>query len=217
MPWKWPVGDVKKIVGTHWSYDPGSETVARELVSALGCLGLFSRYSRLLIDPNRTLDSDTLVRKLADKETVLLNQNLTKEDLQNRIENFYNPYHTVLQGLVKERFIQTVLSIHSFTPIYEGKPRKTEIGVLFHDDKEEELAKKFQAEFQSSGISSQLNEPWSGKEGFMYAVQQTAHQGRKALMFEFRNELLANIEWRKKAVKHMVDVIQAQKLDVRHA
>jgi predicted N-formylglutamate amidohydrolase len=134
------------------------------------------------------------------------------EDRRKRIKLYYEPYHAALQSIIQQRpDINLVLSIHrysterlafiilstqvvfdcdSFTPMYEGQPRKVEVGVLFHE--KDTLAKpvttnldhsirvanvllsclcheQIQQHFSSKGYDARLNEPWSGKEVFTIA------------------------------------------------
>jgi len=72
-PYSWPKDD-QRLIGTHWSYDIGSEDFARELAAATNSYCLLSRFSRLLCDPNRPLSSPTLFRQEAEGKPVALNQ-----------------------------------------------------------------------------------------------------------------------------------------------
>lgn len=52
----------KKILNTHWGYDPGAKDVALSLAEKSKLLLIYPNFSRLLIDPNRNLLSNTLIR-----------------------------------------------------------------------------------------------------------------------------------------------------------
>ncbi len=52
-----------------------------ELYHSFGSSALLSRYSRLLIDPNRDATSDTLIRTMADAQPVQLNQSITPQGM----------------------------------------------------------------------------------------------------------------------------------------
>jgi len=51
-PFRFPEEDAW-LVGTHWAYDLGAADLTRELADAIGAAAVLSRFSRLLIDPNR--------------------------------------------------------------------------------------------------------------------------------------------------------------------
>ena len=54
----------------HIAYDIGAAQVTRELAAALGAPAVMTRYSRLLIDPNRGADDPTLIMRLSDGAVV---------------------------------------------------------------------------------------------------------------------------------------------------
>ena len=64
------------------------------------------------------------------------NQNLTAEERLARTEALYIPFHDAMRRLVKERQASgqetVIVTVHSFTPVYHGKQRAVELGIL-HD------------------------------------------------------------------------------------
>jgi len=68
-PWKWPHQD-NWLLDTHWSHDIATEACSLQLAELFGCPLLLTRFSRLLIDPNRPLHSNTLFRETADGKKV---------------------------------------------------------------------------------------------------------------------------------------------------
>lgn len=70
--------DDSHLLGSHWSFDPGAEDFTRELVRRLPSVGVLSRFSRLLCDPNRPLGADTMFRPEADGQPVGLNKAIDK-------------------------------------------------------------------------------------------------------------------------------------------
>jgi len=184
--------------------------MARELTKDLNAVGLLSRYSRLLVDVNRPLSSPTLFRDVADGKPVVLNDKITAAERAKRIKFYYRPYHTAMQRILKQHPIRLVLSIHSFTPVYEGTRRQVEIGVLFN--KRSDLAESLQKHFAQSGYDARLNEPWSGKEGFMFAVDSVASDTRSCVMLEFRNDLLRDSVWRARVRSLLVAELRKQRL-----
>jgi len=184
--------------------------MARELTNDLNAVGLLSRYSRLLVDVNRPLNSPTLFRDIADGKHVMLNNNITAAERTRRINFYYQPYHTAMQRILKQHPIRLVLSIHSFTPVYEGARRQVQIGVLFN--KRSDLAESLQKDFAKNGYDARLNEPWSGKDGYMFAVDSVETEARRCVMLEFRNDLLRNSEWRARVRGLLVAELRNQNL-----
>ncbi len=197
-PWEWPAQD-RWLVGTHWAYDIGASELTRDVCQALGSPGILSRFSRLLIDPNRPLDSDTLFRESAEGRAVALNSGLSTEQQRERIERLYRPFHDAVSRSLESCAAPVVLAMHTFTPVYEGQQRALEIGVLF--DEEEELARRVQALLQEQGLIVELNEPYSGRAGLIYSADFHAKaHGRRALELEVRQDLAVEASVRRKIV-----------------
>ena len=187
-PWQWPEAD-RWLVDTHWASDIGAGAFTRRVAALMNAPAVLSKFSRLLIDPNRPLDSDTLFRQNADGHQVHLNEGLLETDRQQRIDRFYRPYHAAVSQMVRRSRGDTVFSIHSFTDNYEGDARTLEIGVLFDDD--EEPAYRLIGHLASAGFHVLPNEPWSGKGGLAYSpVRHAKERGWTALEIEVRQDLI---------------------------
>jgi predicted N-formylglutamate amidohydrolase len=187
-PWRWPEQD-RWLVDTHWASDIGAGAFTRRVAALMNAPAVLSKFSRLLIDPNRPLDSDTLFRQHADGQLVHLNEALLENDRRERIERFYVPYHAAVSEMVERSRADTVFAIHTFTDDYEGDKRELEIGVLFDDD--EEPARALIMHLTEAGFHVLANEPWSGKAGLAYSpVRHAKELGRRALEIEARQDLI---------------------------
>lgn len=188
-PWRWPEPD-RWIIDTHWAIDLGAAEVTRHLAQAMHAPAVLATFSRLLVDPNRPVPHPELFRKQADGHTVWLNHDLTHREQEARVEHFHSGYHAVVDQQLARTPRAMILSIHTFTPIYEaGPPRPMEIGVLF--DRDESLALQIaDALHHEGGWKVALNEPYSGRNGLMYAPDRHAmHHGRPAVEFEIRQDI----------------------------
>lgn len=194
----WPPGDTR-LVGTHWAFDLGARELVYELAEAMQAPAVLSRFSRLLIDPNRPETSETLFRLDAEGELVELNRDLTEAERARRIERFYRPYHDAIDRHLGRYRAPILFSIHSFTPVYEGEIRPMDVGVLF--DTQEELAERAAAAIREAGFVTALNEPYSGRAGLIYTAEHHAGtHGRKALELEVRQDLAVRPEFRARLV-----------------
>ncbi len=207
-PWQWPAAD-RWLVGTHWAWDIGAEQLARELNAELGGTLVLSRFTRLLIDPNRPLDASTLFRAVAEGRQVELNRDLDEHERNRRIERLWTPYHEAVDAAVGACRAPLLLSIHTFTPIYEGSRRELEVGVLF--DRAEEPSASLAAALSAHGIATELNEPWSGKDGLIYAVERHANaHGRMPLELEVRQDLAVEEVFRERLVAALTSWLRAR-------
>lgn len=187
--------DDQPVLAEHWGWDIGARDVTHTLVDQLGGQAVLSRFSRLVIDPNRgPREPSTIVREI-DGYAISFNRQLDEAEHGRRIRELYEPYHHAIDAAVASRLALgppfTLLAIHSFTPLYLGRPRPMEIGVLFDefDDRAAALAERLTAQ----GFEVALNAPYSGKppQGLIYSAQVhgRAH-GVEYLELEIRQDLI---------------------------
>ncbi len=169
-----------------------------ELADAFQAPAVLSHFTRLLADPNRPENSDELFRRRAEGELIELNRAVDELERQRRLTTLYRPYHDAIDRHLARTSCELVLSVHTFTPLYEGKARSMEIGVLF--DREEDLAERVARVIRdSAGFEVAMNLPYSGKDGLMYSVERHAlAHGRRALEIEVRQDLATNPNERKR-------------------
>ena len=204
-PWVWPEAD-RWLVNSHWAIDLGIAAITKALADELGATAVLSRFSRLLVDPNRKPGSPDLFRTVADGRDVALNQDLSADEQAERIGRLYQPYHDVIDELMRASDGCFLLSMHSFTPVYEGAPpRWMDVGILFDD--EDALAARVAPLVKGHGLTTALNEPYTGKGGMMYAAQSHADRHRwRALEIEVRQDRATNPSYRPRIVDAMADL-----------
>lgn len=206
--WSWPSED-GWLRETHWAIDRGVDAILRALARGLGSPAVFCRYTRLLIDANRAVESPTLVLTEAEGRPIVMNQKVSEAELRRRIEELYDPYHTRLDAVVGAYPGAAVLSVHSFTPELEGAPpRPMEVGVLF--DKDEEPARRLATLLEGRGWKVALNEPYSGRNGLMYSVHRHAgHHRRRAMELEVRQDVAVDPVRRDRLVEDLLSGLPA--------
>jgi predicted N-formylglutamate amidohydrolase len=198
-PWQWSEAD-RQLQQTHWCYDIGAAELVRGMIARLGGVGVLARFTRLLIDANRELDSSTLIRPIAEGHEVDFNRNVSQTDRDTRISGYYQPYHEALNRWVTQTPKVPLVAIHTFTDCFEGKMRDMEIGILF--DRDEELAVLVCESLRRAGFATALNAPYSGVQGMMYSVSRHADQhARKALEIEVRQDLSGDPEQQERLVE----------------
>jgi len=188
--YSWSESDRAFFADEHWGWDKGSLDVALHLAKELKCVLVHSLYSRLLLDVNRDLPSETLFRLSGDGRVIDLNRNLDEEEEDKRIDKYYQSYYKALREVSTKVKPNYVISVHSFTPLYEGNPRTLEVGILVNYS--DELAQRVNDEFKKRHHNVAINEPYDGKEGLaalgsmLYAKVPITREG---IQFEFRNDL----------------------------
>lgn len=185
--------DDRRLLDDHWGWDRGIAPVTEALARATDSPAVLSDFSRLLIDPNRPVDSPTLVVKRCGEVPVSFNQGIASDVIRHRIEALYTPFHDAIDHTVRTRVARgpaRLVSMHSYTPDYLGQKRLMEIGVLY-DDYEAD-AERIAAALEREGFIVALNEPYSGRGGaFTYSIMKhgRAH-GVPFVELEVRNDLI---------------------------
>lgn len=171
----------------HIAYDVGAAGVTRALAKHLNSPALLSNFSRLVIDPNRGEDDPTLLMKIYDGTLIPSNRHADNAELQRRLDMCYHPYHAAHAEL-SARPATVLLSIHSFTPQLNGRPRRPwEIGVLHANDKR--LTDPLLAALRAQGdLTVGDNEPYGGHLPGDSVDRHALRQGRPNVLIELRND-----------------------------
>lgn len=174
----------------HIAYDIGAAGVARALGDLLDAPVICSNFSRLVIDPNRGLDDPTLLMKLYDGTIIPANRHAGADELEQRLETCYRPYHAALDALMQRRSDPVLLSIHSFTPQLNGRAlRPWEIGVLYADD--DRLARLLLDVLDGEpDLTIGDNEPYLGHLPGDAVDRHALAHGHLNVLIELRNDLI---------------------------
>lgn len=204
--WDWHPED-RWLQDLHWGSDLGVAPIVRGLAGALGAKAILSRFTRVLVDPNRHEDSDTLFLSEAEGRPVHLNQDLDDRERVRRLVHLYRPYHEAIERVVQTTPGVLLVSLHSFTPVWNGVHRPMEVGVLFDED--EALARHVAPVFEEHGFQTALDAPYSGRGGLMYSVQHHATQaGRAAIEIELRQDRTVDPEYQQRMVVALAQMVR---------
>jgi len=208
--YSWTEHDKNYFVNEHWGYDIGAFDMADALAKELKCVFVHSLYSRLLIDPNRTIVADTLFRKKGDGQEVDLNKDLTYEEEQKRIKKYFLSYYEALREVSKKVNATYIISTHSFTHMYEGQMRFLEVGVLYGNESAQ-FAHSIKEGLNNKGYKSEANKPYDGLKtqgAIQSLIFAKCPVKREGITFEFRNDILSDRKKFLKLKEATVDVIK---------
>ena len=189
-------GFAEDALQTHIAWDPGALAVARFLSAKLDAPLFWPDASRLIIDCNRAADAPSLIVAESEGRPVPANHGLSEEERSRRLDRIHTPYHDAIDGCLDHRMSSgrptALIAIHSFTPVYFGKARPWQIGILFDDDRR-------LADLLISGLKADptltvgINQPYSPADGVYYTLGRHAHPwGLPAAMVEIRNDEIAD-------------------------
>lgn len=195
----------------HIGYDIGAAGVTLGLSRLLNVPAVLSRYSRLLIDPNRGSDDPTLVMRLSDGAIVPGNGYIEAAEIAHRVMHYYTPYHATIDAAI-DRAIATgrppaIFSIHSFTPNWRSQPRPWHATVLW--DKDPRLAVPLIGALrQEPGLVVGENEPYTGKLKNDCLYRHGTHRGLAHALIEIRQDLIREPEGQKEWAERLARLLE---------
>jgi predicted N-formylglutamate amidohydrolase len=164
----------------HIAWDIGAGELARGLSNALDAPAVLAGYSRLVVDCNRLPDDPEAFREEGGGWVIPGNKALSEYDKRLRLACFFDPYHecieAMLAGLKARELVPLIVSIHTFTPEFEGQLRPWQAGILW--DKDEKSAQFMIAGLRGiPGVNVGDNQPYSGKHPSDYTIDHHAEGG----------------------------------------
>ncbi len=177
---------------SHIAWDPGALAVAERLSEALDATLIAQKISRLVYDCNRPPESDQAMRAESEIFQIAGNTGLTQAQRDERTDYIYRPFQRTLAEALKTRARTVLVTIHSFTPVYNGTPRAVEVGIL-HDSDRRLADALLNAAVKDPKYNVQRNAPYGPEDGVTHTLQEHAvAHGLLNVMIEVRNDLLAD-------------------------
>lgn len=152
------------VLQSHRGWDPGALEAAKFLAEKLNAPFFKCDTTRLLVEPNRSMGSASLfseysiILDLSQREAVL--------------NSYYYPHRNAVEAWIRNApGLVLHISMHSFTPVWEGKTRDVDIGLLFDPSRqhESEFCKTWREELMThlGDFKVKFNEPYKGiDDGF---------------------------------------------------
>ena len=177
----------------HIAYDIGAAAIARRIAAAFDAPAVLTRYSRLLIDPNRGADDPTLIMRLSDGAIVPGNRDLDEAERCRRIRLYYRPYHDAIEAVIEACLASgaapAIVSVHSFTESWKGVSRPWHVGILW--DRDQRLARPVIEAFAADGqLIVGDNQPYKGSLEGDCLWQHATSRNLPNLLIEYRQDLV---------------------------
>lgn len=180
----------------HIAWDPGALGLARELARRTDSAVIHAGVSRLIYDCNRPPHAQGAMPARSEVFDIPGNADIRAEDRLRRTEAIYLPFHARLHAEIARRLAlgrrTALVTVHSFTPIWLGTPRKVEFGIIH--DADPSLARAVLAAAQAAGVANAaLNAPYSAADGVTHTLRLNATPyGLANVMLEIRSDLIAD-------------------------
>jgi len=190
------LGLTDEALNSHIAWDPGALAVARGLSEALDATLVYQRFSRLVYDCNRPPEAAGAMPERSEVYDIPGNAGLRDEEKKARTEALYVPFHAAIRALIRDRKAvgqdTVIVTVHSFTPVFHGKARAVEIGILHDDDSR--LADGMLAVANAAPqYKVERNEPYGPADGVTHTlILHGVANGLRNVMIEVRNDLIAD-------------------------
>ena len=206
---------------THIAWDPGALKVAQHLSARLDAPLIWPDVSRLIIDCNRAPDARSLIVVESEGRKIDANRALTPAERSRRITRIHAPYHLAIDARLARRkaarLPTAVVAIHSFTPVYLGKARPWQVGLVFDHDRR--LADSVIRGLKTDPtLNIGINEPYAPADQVYYTVSRHAGpRGLPAVMIEIRNDEIADEAGQRAWADRLAKLLGAAESSMAHA
>ncbi|HBO1833552.1 TPA: N-formylglutamate amidohydrolase [Pseudomonas aeruginosa] len=195
IPTAWKnLGLPEAFLETHFCQDLQSRELTLSVAKKLGATAIVSNYSRLFLDYNRKKYDPGCIRIDMGGIPIPGNLNLSEDerDLRERIARHpvENAVAEWVEGEVSRA--KAIISIHSFSPLWDNKLRSCEVGVMWkHDDR---LPLRLINSIEQQDVFRvDDNEPYSFKENDWFTLDRHGISiGVPNAYIEVRNDLIQN-------------------------
>ena len=176
---------------SHAAWDIGARDVAEGLSRALDAPLVESRISRLVYDCNRPPEAPDAMPPRSERFDIPGNEGLSEAQRAARVREVFDPFSALLAQVIADRTAPPVLiTVHSFTPVYLGRRREVQIGILHGTDSR--LADAMLAAPPDCGYDIRRNAPYDASDGVLHTLDVHAiPNGLLNVMIEVRNDLIA--------------------------
>jgi len=180
----------------HIGWDIGIAGVAERMANMLNAHLIAQRYSRLVIDCNRSPGVASSIPVISEATSIPRNEGISDGERAARRREIFEPYHqridAVIDGRIHAKRPTILVSLHSFTPVYAGVARPWHIGALYNRDKvlSQLLLKHLRAE---GDLVVGDNEPYAVSDLSDYTIP--VHGEARGLVntgIEIRQDLIAD-------------------------
>ncbi|MEM9330723.1 MAG: N-formylglutamate amidohydrolase [Pseudomonadota bacterium] len=192
-------------LATHIAWDLGAADVAVNLARKLDAACVLGGVSRLLYDCNRPPEAHDAMTERSEVYTIPGNKCLSAENRQERVEAIYEPFKRYVSRAIKRK--QALITIHSFTPVYNGRQRDVELGIL-HDSDTTLADCILESAHNYTGLTVCRNQPYGPQHGVTHTLKiHGVANGIPHVMIEIRNDLIKTSDACKEMSKTLASLI----------
>jgi predicted N-formylglutamate amidohydrolase len=174
----------KGVLESHRGWDPGALRLARLMARRLDVPLLATRWSRLLVESNRSPSNPRIWSRFT--------RELPREERRSILDRYWRPHReeveeAVLEAIGRgERVVH--VAVHSFTPVLDGQARNADVAFLYDSKRarETQLARRWSTLLRddSPELRVRFNYPYRGCTDGLATWLRRRHPAPRYLGFE---------------------------------
>jgi predicted N-formylglutamate amidohydrolase len=213
------LGVAESELTRHIAWDIGIAGVAERLAKMLDAHLIAQRYSRLVIDCNRSPGVASSIPVISEATAIPRNEGISEGERAARRREIFEPYHRRIDAAIDRRLHDTrpavLVSLHSFTPVYAGVARPWHIAALYNRDTvlPQLLLKHLRAE---GDLVVGDNEPYAVSDLSDYTIP--VHGEARGLVntgIEIRQDLIADQSGQQQWAERLARIFAEIELELR--
>lgn len=210
------------VIDSHAGWDIGALALARSLANALNGALVYQRFSRLVYDCNRPPEASDAMPARSEVYSITANATLSPGERRQRIEALYLPFHAAIESEIEDA--QTcgaepiIVTIHSFTRIYNGERRDVDLGILA--DRDTRLADRLMqaADPLKAEFRVHRDQPYGPADGVTHTLKLHAvTRGFPNVMFEVANDLVRDSAGQQAWARRLKDLLRKAAAEERES
>jgi predicted N-formylglutamate amidohydrolase len=208
--------DCPEVLESHRAFDQGAAELARHIANTLSAPLFEAKLTRLLVDHNRSPHNRSLWSEFS--------RGLPASEKLRLLDNYYRPFRGDVAGWISNSLADECkvvhVSVHSFTPVLDGKQRAVDIGLLYDPGRTEE---GFFADVWKSRISAcrpdlrvRFNVPYRGRSDGHMTSYRALYKSRDyvGIELEINQSLVAGKDGWPVLQKQVVDSLKDSLVDL---
>jgi predicted N-formylglutamate amidohydrolase len=192
------LGLSKGDINDHIGWDLHIQSVGGMLSNSLDAPYICQPYSRLLIDCNRPVASETSIPATADGRSVPGNRSLDQQARSQRQDEIFTPFHRAIEHILEQRHQRAretiFVTLHSFTPAMNTDDEARPWNISFQYGRDPRFSNLMMAVFKDHpDICVGDNVPYPVTDSTHYTIPE--HGERRRLhhtMIELRQDVIAS-------------------------
>ncbi len=181
-----------EALASHAAWDIGARDLVRGMSRTLDAPLVEAQVSRLVYDCNRPPEAPDAIPVQSERFKVPGNADLAEKARVARISEVYEPFSALLSDTLDRNGAAVMITLHSFTPVYFGRQRRVEIGVL-HDTDTRLADAMLESAARHTPLNVGRNDPYGPEDGVTHTLRRHGlARGIPNVMIEVRNDLLGD-------------------------